>query len=264
MGQALVGGLLNSGYIAENITIIDTDQAICIKLKEQFAQCHVCSRTEAVLTLADSVVLAVKPQVMRHACEEIAAPCQAARPLIISIAAGVRSKDIDGWLGGELPIVRCMPNVPALVQSGATGLYANTEVSARQRAIAEGILDSVGSTMWLEQEPMLDVVTAVSGSGPAYFFYLIEAMLDAGQALGLNAAQARQLTVDTATGAAKLIEKSTKSPQELRHAVTSKGGTTEAAIATLDQGNVKNIMRNAITNAAKKARQLARSPANKN
>ena len=261
MGQALAGGLLASGWLAENITIIDSDQAICAKLEKQFAQCHVFSQTEAALNLADIVVLAVKPQAMQLACEQIAAQCQSTRPLIISIAAGVQSKNINAWLGGELPIVRCMPNTPALVQSGTTGLYANAEVSTEQCEIAVGILGSVGSTLWLEQESMLDVVTAISGSGPAYFFYLIEAMLEAGESLGLSAAQARQLTIHTAAGAAKLIEKSGKSPAELRHAVTSKGGTTEAAINTLEQNDVKNIICTAIANAAKKAQQLAQTGA---
>lgn len=261
MGQALVGGLLDGGWLAENITIIDIDPAMCAKLEKHFTKCNVFSQTEAALNLADIVVLAVKPQTMRLACEKIAAQCQSTRPLIISIAAGIQVKDIDDWLGGELPIVRCMPNTPALVQSGTTGLYANAEVSSKQREFAESVLSSVGSTLWFEEEPMLDVVTAVSGSGPAYFFYLIEAMLEAGKSLGLNEAQARQLTIHTAAGAAKLIEKSGKTPQELRRAVTSKGGTTEAAIETLKQGNIKNIIHTAITNAAQRAQQLAQSSA---
>lgn len=261
MGQALVGGLLSSDWIANNISIIDSDPAMSAKLAKQFMQCNVFTQTEAVLTLADIVVLAVKPQTMRTACEQIAAQCQASRPLIISIAAGIQISAIDDWLGGELPIVRCMPNTPALVQSGTTGLFANSEASLQQREFAQNILNSVGSTLWLEQEAMLDVVTAISGSGPAYFFYVIEAMLEAGQSLGLSAAQARQLTIDTAAGAAKLIQKSGKTPQELRRAVTSKGGTTEAAIKALKQGGMKNLFHTAITIAAQKAKQLARTNA---
>lgn len=259
MGQALIGGLLSSGWVANNISIIDSDQAMSAKLAKQFMQCNVFSQTEAVLTLTDIVVLAIKPQTMRTACEQIAAQCQASRPLIISIAAGIQISDIDDWLGGELPIVRCMPNTPALVQSGTTGLFANSEVTLQQREFAQNILGSVGSTLWLGEEAMLDVVTAISGSGPAYFFYVIEAMLEAGQSLGLSAAQARQLTIDTAAGAAKLIQKSGKTPQELRRAVTSKGGATEAAIETLKQGDMKNLFQAAITSAAQKARQLGRT-----
>ena len=263
MGQALVQGLLEGGSLADNITIIDTDRETSSKIEKLFPQCHVLSQTEAALNISDIVVLAVKPQAMQTACEQIATPCQSRRPLIISIAAGIQALDIDHWLGGELPIVRCMPNTPALVQAGTTGLFANDEVSTQQRKVADGILSSVGSTLWLEQEDMLDVVTAVSGSGPAYFFYLIEAMLEAGLALGLNETQARQLVVDTAAGAAKLIEKTEKSPQELRHAVTSKGGTTEAAITTLDQNNMKSVIQSAIANAALRAKQLANSSVDK-
>ena len=164
MGQALVNGLLESGCVGENITIIDTDAKTCSNLEKKFPRCHVLSQTEAALNIADVVVLAVKPQSMQTACEQIAAQCQSTRPLIISIAAGTQASDIDNWLGGQLPIVRCMPNTPALVQAGTTGLFANNEVSTQQRELADGILGIVGSTLWLDQEELLDVVTAVSGS----------------------------------------------------------------------------------------------------
>lgn len=259
MGQALVTGLLDSEWNADSITIVDNDQAILSKLSEKFSNCHVYSQSEAALNLADVVVLAVKPQAMQTACEQIAAQCQIKRPLIISIAAGVLINSIDSWLGGELPIIRCMPNTPALVQSGITGLYANTEVSAKQRELAFEILSSVGTALWLEYESLLDAVTAVSGSGPAYFFYLIEAMMDAGKSLGLNETQARELTVATATGAAKLIAKSDQSAQALRLAVTSKGGTTEAAINTLQQHDMKKIIETAIKNAATRSQQLSKT-----
>jgi pyrroline-5-carboxylate reductase len=150
-----------------------------------------------------------------------------------------------------------MPNTPALVQAGVTGLFANTEVSAEQRELAFKILSSVGTALWIENESLLDAVTALSGSGPAYFFYLIEAMIDAGQNLGLSEEQARELSVATASGAAKLITKSDQSAKELRHAVTSKGGTTEAAINTMQQHDMKKIIKTAIKNAAKKAHQLS-------
>jgi len=259
MGQALVTGLLDSGWNADNFAIVDNDQAITSKLNEKFSHCHVYSQSEAALNLADVIVLAVKPQAMQMACEQIATQCQVKRPLIISIAAGILINSIDTWLGGELPIIRCMPNTPALVQAGVTGLFANAEVSAEQRELAYEILNSVGTALWIENESLLDAVTAVSGSGPAYFFYLIEAMMEAGQSLGLSETQARELTVATAAGAAKLISKSDKSAQELRHAVTSKGGTTEAAINTLQQHDMKKIIETAIKNAAKKSQQLSDS-----
>ncbi len=264
MGQALIEGLLKSGWLAVNISVIDTDSSICSNLEKKFPQCHVYSQTEAALNISEIVVLAVKPQVMQLACEQIAEPCQSKRPLVISIAAGITLKRIDEWLGGELPIVRCMPNTPALVQSGTTALFANTEVSDEQREITQTILDCVGSTLWMNDESLLDVVTAISGSGPAYFFYLIEAMMETGQSLGLSESQVRQLTIDTATGTAKLIKVTGKHPNELRHAVTSKGGTTEAAIETLEQGDVKKIIATAVENAAKKSQQLANTGSDTN
>ncbi len=257
MGQALVTGLLDSGWPADNIAVVDNDHAMTIKLKEKFPHCHVYSQSEAALNLADVVVLAVKPQVIQTACEQIAAQCQIKRPLIISIAAGILINSIDHWLGGELPIIRSMPNTPALVQAGVTGLYATEEVSAEQHEIAEKILCSVGDVCWLDDEALLDVVTALSGSGPAYFFYLIEAMIEAGKSLGLSETQARELTVATAAGAAKLIKQSGKSAQDLRLAVTSKGGTTEAAINTLQEHEMKKIIDTAISKAAEKSKLLA-------
>ena len=259
MGQALVTGLLDSGWPADNITIVDNDQAMTSKLNEKFPHCHIYSQSEAALNLADVVVLAVKPQVMQTVCEEIAAQCQIKRPLIISIAAGILIDNIDRWLGGELPIIRCMPNTPALVQAGVSGLYATEEVSKEQQEIADQIIASVGTTCWLEAESLIDAVTALSGSGPAYFFYLIEAMIEAGEKLGLSKTQASTLTVATAAGAAKLIKKSGKSPQDLRLAVTSKGGTTEAAINSLEQHEMKNIINTAIRKAAEKSKLLANS-----
>ncbi len=258
MGQALVTGLLDSGWNADSITIVDKDEAMINMLTEKFASSHVYSQSEAALNLADVVVLAVKPQVMQIACEQIAAQCQIKRPLIISIAAGVLIKSIDAWLGGELPIIRCMPNTPALVQAGVTGLFANDEVSTEQRELGYEILSCVGTALWIDKESLLDAVTALSGSGPAYFFYLIEAMIEAGLNLGLSEAQTRELTVATASGAAKLISTSDQSAQDLRLAVTSKGGTTEAAINTLQQHDMKKIIKTAIKNAALKSQQLSK------
>jgi len=257
MGQALVTGLLDSGWNAESISIVDHDSSITDKLSKKFSSCHVYTQSEAALNLADVVVLAVKPQVMQSACEQIAAQCQIKRPLVISIAAGVLIHNIDTWLGGELPIIRCMPNTPALVQAGVTGIFANSEVSQEQRDLGYEILNSVGTTLWIEEEAILDAVTALSGSGPAYFFYLIEAMMEAGESLGLSQSQSRDLTVATASGAAKLISTSNQSAQDLRLAVTSKGGTTEAAINTFEENNMKKIIKTAMQNAAKRSQQLS-------
>ena len=259
MGQALVGGLLDCGWHPGQITVIDTDPSICSILGKSFPQCPVYPQAESAPVSAQIVVLAVKPQVVRLVCEHISAQYKSERPLIISIAAGTMIRDIDTWLGDKFPVVRCMPNLPVLVRSGATGLFAGPEVSEVQRNLAEVILASVGFTMWLKQEALLNSVTAVSGSGPAYFFYLIEAILEAGQSLGLSADQARQLTVHTAVGAAKLIEQGDQDPYALRRSVTSKGGTTEAAIEILEQESVKKIFSTAINCAAQKAQLLSRS-----
>lgn len=259
MGQALVGGLLDSGWAPGQITVIDTDPSMCAKLRKLFPQCHVRPQMNPGAALPNVIVLAVKPQAVHLACKEIAVLYPSERPLLISVAAGTTIQDIGTWLKNEFPIVRCMPNTPALVRSGTTALYAGPEVSDSQRDLAQGILASVGSTLWLEDEALLDAVTAVSGSGPAYFFYLIEAMLEAARSLGLNASQARQLTVHTASGAARLLEKSEQDPQALRRAVTSKGGTTEAAIEILEQGEVKKTIHDAIHRAAQKARLLSGS-----
>ena len=259
MGQALIGGLLNCGWPPENITVIDPDRSTCSVLGKRFPQCPVYSQADSAPLSAQIVVLAVKPQVIQLVCEQISAQYPSQRPLVISIAAGTMIQDIDVWLGDKFSIVRCMPNLPVLIRSGSTGLFAGPGVSEVQRNCAEDILASVGSTLWLNEEALLDAVTAVSGSGPAYFFYLIEAILEAGKLLGLTADQARQLTIDTALGAAKLIEQGNQDPHALRQSVTSKGGTTEAAIEVLEQAGVKETFAAAINRAAQKAQQLSRS-----
>lgn len=267
MGQALIGGLLDSGWPPDQITVIDTDPSTGSLLEKNFPQCRICAHAGSAPASAQAVVLAVKPQVIRLVCEQISAHYQSTRPLIVSIAAGTMVRDIGAWLGEEFPVVRCIPNLPVLVRCGTTGLFAGPDVSETQRMLAESILASVGFTLWLEEETLLDVVTAVSGSGPAYFFFLIEAILEAGQSLGLSADQARQLTVHTALGAAKLVEQGDQDPHALRRAVTSKGGTTEAALEILEQEGVKKIFAAAIRSAAQKAELLSRSatsPTNNN
>lgn len=259
MGQALIGGLLDSGWPPDQITVVDTDLSTGSLLEKNFPQCRICAQARAAPASAQAVVLAVKPQAIRLVCEQISAHYKSARPLIVSIAAGTMVRDIGAWLGKKFPVVRCMPNLPVLVRCGTTGLFAGPDVSETQRVLAESILASVGFTMWLEKETLLDAVTAVSGSGPAYFFFLIEAILEAGQSLGLNADQARQLTVHTALGAAKLVERGDQDPYALRRAVTSKGGTTEAALEILGQEGVKKIFGAAVRRAAQKAELLSRS-----
>jgi pyrroline-5-carboxylate reductase len=206
---------------------------------------------------ADVVVLAVKPQIMCAVTETLAEAAQRSRPLFISIAAGIREAALNRWLGGNQAIVRCMPNTPALVQAGATGLYANPQASEKQRSVAESILRAVGITLWFDDEIKLDAVTAISGSGPAYFFLVMEAMQTAAEQLGIRAEDAHLLIMQTALGAAKLALESGDMPAELRQKVTSKGGTTEAALKVLTGGGLQDLFVQALQAAESRSRELA-------
>lgn len=255
MASALVGGLLARGWQAADIALSDAWPAQL----EAHAATGVMTTTDnlRVLEHADVLVLAVKPQVMSAVLKPLAALAQGKRPLIISIAAGIPVASIERWLGGPMPVVRAMPNTPALVQSGATGLFANSEVSAEQKAAAENILGAVGLTLWVEQESLIDAVTAVSGSGPAYFFYVMEAMMAAGRELGLDEKAARALTLQTALGAAQMAIMADVGPGELRRRVTSPGGTTERAIAVFDAADLSAIFAQALRACAARGAALA-------
>jgi len=211
----------------------------------------------------DIIILAVKPQQLAQVCTEIAASVAKTRPLIISIAAGVLSKDIESWLNqnqdkqSSLALVRCMPNTPALVQSGATALFANKHVSNEQKTLAESILRAAGLTLWLENESDMDAVTALSGSGPAYFFLVIDAMEKAGIQLGLDENTAHLLAIQTAFGASKMALESNDSPETLRKKVTSPGGTTEKAIGILQDGQLEALFAKALEGARDRSIELA-------
>ena len=208
---------------------------------------------------ADAIILAVKPQIMQQVCEPLQNAVQQLQPLIISIAAGVTEANLTTWLGGGLgaPIVRCMPNTPALVQAGITGLYANDLVDEQQRNLAESILRAVGSTIWFDEEEKLNAVTAVSGSGPAYFFLVMEAMQASAEKLGLSPSDAQLLVAQTAFGAGKLALESLDTATELRKKVTSKGGTTEAALQQLTQGGLVELFDTALSAAAARSEELS-------
>ncbi len=257
MARSLIGGLLSNGWLARNIVVSDPDPEQPARLYQLDPELSVINDNNAAATTADVVVFAVKPQILQMVCRELAATLQNARPLIISIAAGIRSTDIERWCGGDLPIVRCMPNTPALVQSGATGLFANPRVSDEQRALAETLMRAVGTTVWVDDEAQLDAVTALSGSGPAYVFLVIEAMQAAGEKLGLNEEVARLLAIDTVFGAAKLALESPDSPATLRERVTSKGGTTERALEVLEAGGIRKLFEDALAAARTRAEELA-------
>ncbi len=259
MASSLIGGLISNGHAADKITVTDPDQQKLNQLQQQFAVNTATDNTQAIEN-ADVILLAVKPQMLHPVCASIntrRASMQNHSPLIISIAAGIRSTDINRWLGGENAIVRCMPNTPALIQAGASGLFANSHTSNAQKDIAEQILASAGITLWVDKEPLLDAVTAVSGSGPAYFFLFMQAMQKAGCDLGLNEQTARLLTQQTALGAARMALEGEDDVATLRAKVTSKGGTTAAAIASLENSHFSTIIETALSAARDRAVELA-------
>ena len=261
MAFSLIGGLRADHVAAERIRVAEPRAEARASLGQQFGVATFATPEEAVA--GSSVwILAVKPQVLPEVAQSLATLAQTQRPLVLSIAAGIRSADLERWLGGNLPVVRTMPNTPALLRSGATGLYANAQVSAGQRAIAESILRTAGLTLWVEDEALMDAVTAVSGSGPAYFFLVMEAMQRAGEQLGLPADSARLLTLQTALGAARMALESSDDPATLRQKVTSPGGTTEAAIRSLQQAGLEQSFAEALRAAAQRAHELADQFAN--
>jgi pyrroline-5-carboxylate reductase len=253
MASAMIGGLVRQGWPPDAIQVVE----ISAPAREQL-EAKLNVKTYAALG-ADAVrsgciVLSVKPQQLREVARGL-------RPyltsqLIVSIAAGIRLADLGRWLGSYRRLVRVMPNTPALAGAGVSALYAPAEVSAEERASAERLLNAVGATLWLEREDQMDAITAVSGSGPAYVFYFIEALEHAAQALGLNAESARLLALETFSGAAKLASQSHEGPAALRQRVTSKGGTTERALESLEADRVKNAIVRAVKAAAHRSREL--------
>ncbi|MHB0774650.1 pyrroline-5-carboxylate reductase [Halomonas sp. WWR20] len=256
MASAIFGGMIESGYPAAAITATAPDEPHLAALQERYA-IHTTTDNHAGVNQADVVVLAVKPQIMRSVCEDLREVVQARRPLIVSVAAGLTAQTLDSWLGGELAVIRCMPNTPSLVGEGAAGLYANARVNAEQKQLATTLLEAVGLVEWVDDEMLLEAVTAISGSGPAYFFLMLEALEDAGKQLGLPADSARRLALQTAFGAAKMARQSEFEPAELRQRVTSPGGTTERAIQSFEDGGLRQLVEEATQACALRARQLA-------
>ncbi len=260
MAYSLIGGLTSTGVAGENIWVSDPNAEQTAQLTEQF-KLNIAQNNSELVKATDVVVLAVKPQQLSAVCQEISEQAQAQTPLFISIAAGVLCQDIERWLGSqsgkEPALVRCMPNTPALVQSGATALFANSQVSDEQRILAESILRAVGLTLWLEQEEAMHAVTALSGSGPAYIFLVIEALEKAGIQLGLDKKTAHLLALQTAFGASKMALESEDSAEVLRTKVTSPGGTTERAIGILQDGQLEALFLKALQGAQTRSRELA-------
>jgi pyrroline-5-carboxylate reductase len=260
MARSLVGGLVEKGCKPGRISVAEPNPEQRALLAER-APVRMSDDGSAAMQDADVVVFAVKPQVMREVAEGLAAAVQARRPLVISIAAGIATPDLDRWLGGNTAIVRVMPNTPALLGAGAAGLYANPKVDTKRRAVAQALMEAVGSALWIEDESLMDVVTALSGSGPAYFFLLMECMEAAALELGLPAAAARALTLQTAFGAARMALESGEAPATLRQQVTSPKGTTAAALQVFEEEHLRAVVLKALTAARDRGRQLSQESA---
>ena len=254
MARSLIGGLISSGIKSENLFATDPNDDIRTALANDFS-INTVSDNQQIVDECDVVVFAVKPQVLKIVATSLEAKSSA---LYISIAAGIPSKSLDNWLGTNKAVVRTMPNTPSLVLSGASGLFANAHVSEVQKEIAESILRAVGLTVWVENEAQLDAVTALSGSGPAYFFMVMEAMEKAGEELGLPPETARLLAIQTGFGSTKLALEMDDSPEELRKKVTSPGGTTEQAIKTFEELGLVEIFAKAMKAANDRAEELAK------
>jgi len=253
MANALIGGMLDQGFAKADIRVVEPNADTADRLRTQYGiTVHTEASAEALAS--DLVMLAVKPQQLRGVAGGIAPHLKS--QTVVSIAAGVRAADLSRWLGGYGRVVRAMPNTPAMVLSGVTGLYALPQVSAAERDQAQRVLEAVGVVVWVEEESGMDVITAVSGSGPAYVFYFMEGLEEAAIAQGLSAAQARQLSLATFAGAAKLAAQSSDDVATLRARVTSKGGTTERAIHAMEAAQLKQIIVDAVRAAAQRSREL--------
>ncbi|MBL8259266.1 MAG: pyrroline-5-carboxylate reductase [Candidatus Competibacteraceae bacterium] len=256
MARSLIGGLIAGGHEPGQIWVAEPDAAQREFLRGRYGV-HTDPDNLTAITAAQIVVLAVKPQVLRGVAGQLAAALQTRSPLVISVAAGVRERDLHRWLGGGmLALVRAMPNTPALVGSAATALFANAFVSEERRQLAESLLRAVGVTVWVDDETLLDTVTALSGSGPAYFFLVMEALEQAAREEGLDEGKARLLILQTAFGAAKMALESAESPATLRVRVTSPGGTTERALALLREGGLETLLAKALEAARQRSREL--------
>jgi pyrroline-5-carboxylate reductase len=256
MASSLMSGLIASGHSPQQIWVSDINPDTLKTLATNLTV-NTSASNDALINEVDVVVLAVKPQVLRAVAESVAMRIQQKKPLVVSIAAGITQSSLSAWLGEGTAIVRCMPNTPALVLTGATALHANANVTAEQRSLAENILRAVGISLWVDNEGDLDAVTAVSGSGPAYYFLLMEAMEKAALEMGLSEHTARLLVQQTALGAAKIALESSESPEQLRNRVTSPGGTTQKAIETFQQGGFTELVAKALLAARDRSIEMS-------
>src|SRR6201996_1397575 len=256
MARSLIGGLLKTGIASSAISVAEPRADARQELGREFGvACFAENRLAAAD--ADVLLLAVKPQIMPSLHAELRDSLQRHRPLLISIAAGVRVDQLERWFGHGLPLVRCMAHPPALIGAGATGLYANTRVTPPQRAQAQHMLDAVGQTRWIDDERLMDTVTAVSGSGPAYFFALVEALEDAAVAQGMPRETARALAAQTCLGAGRMMVESGEDPGVLRQRVTSPNGTTQAALESFAADGLARITARAVAAATRRGEEMA-------
>ena len=255
MAYALIKGLLSDGFNAKNINVSDSNDELLIKRQSEL-NITTYSDNVSLLDNSDIVIFAVKPQVLSMVCLELKNNVKP-NHLFVSIVAGIRGNDINRWLGGNFALVRTMPNTPALFQSGVTGLFANELVNSQQKELVTSILSSVGECFWVNEEKLIDAITAISGSGPAYFFLLMQSITQAAIALGLDEKTANSLSIQTSLGASLMATKSGKDPKTLRSEVTSPNGTTQAAIESFQDQNFEGIVAAATRAAYDRARELS-------
>lgn len=257
MASSIIGGLVEAGHPASKICAADPYPPSLEKL-QAIAPVSVSDNNADAVRGAHVIILAVKPQVMAEATASIAAAVKASGAVTMSIAAGVTIASMEKHLGSQAAIVRCMPNTPALVGCGASALFANPRVSDLQKAQSQQILSAVGITAWVDTETELDAITALSGSGPAYFFLFMEAMIEAGEQLGLSHATASSMAMQTALGASRMALESDVDLAELRRRVTSPGGTTERAVLAFERGDLRTLVKDAMQEAADRAAEMAK------
>ena len=261
MATSLLSGLIASGHSPQHLWVSDINPETLTTLAKNL-NVNTSASNDELINAVDVVVLAVKPQTLSSVAKSAAPLIQQKKSLVVSIAAGISQHSLSQWLGADTAIVRCMPNTPALVLTGATALHANLQVTPEQRNLAENIMRSVGIALWVNEESELDAVTAVSGSGPAYYFLLMEAMEKAALELGLNEVTARLLVQQTALGAAKIGLESSESPEQLRKRVTSPGGTTQKAIETFEQGGFTELVSKALHAARDRSIEMSKESEN--
>lgn len=255
MASSLIGGLVSGGYDPEKIIVSNPSTEKLLALKSKYSITITNDNLEAV-NQADVIILAVKPNKLAQVCQSLK-KVVSNKKLIISVAAGIQTHQIQGWLDCNAPIIRCMPNTPTLIGAGATGLFANSVTNDMQRQFAESMLRSVGVTVWVDSEEKIDTITALSASGPAYFLLIFEYLINASVRLGLNENQATLLTLQTALGAARMAMENKDSISELRQRVTSPGGTTEQALQVLQNNALETILLDALTAAKSRAKEMA-------